>query len=129
MITDVTIYNAYFDADSGLDKYSRTQLKDVRLQRRTLTNVSSDGLVSADEFVLRVPAGAPVGKSYVTPKQYASADKSLCFTFAPGDVVAVGLLDVEISKASDLAAYETVTLLGATDDRVGLMPHWKVTGK
>lgn len=129
MITDVTIYNAYFDADSGLDKYSRTQLKDVRLQRRTLTNVSSDGLVSADEFVLRVPAGAPVGKSYVTPKQYASADKSLCFTFTPGDVVVVGLLDVEISKASDLAAYETVTLLGATDNRVGLMPHWKVTGK
>lgn len=129
MITDVTLYNAYLDTGSGLDKYSRTQLKGVRLQHRTLTNVSSDGLVSADEFVMRVPVGAPAGKSYVTPKQLASEDKSLCFTFAPGDVVAVGLLDVEISKASDLAAYETVTILGATDNRIGLTPHWKVTGK
>lgn len=129
MITDVTLYNAYLDADSGLDKYSRTQLKGVRLQHRTLTNVSSDGLVSADEFVLRVPVGAPVGKSYVTPKQFASAEKSQCFTFAPGDVIAVGLLDVEIAKASDLAAYETVTILGAAGNRVGLTPHWKVTGK
>jgi hypothetical protein len=129
VITDVTLYNAYLDAGSGLDKYSRTQLKGVRLQHRTLTNVSSDGLVSADEFVLRVPAAAPVEKNYVSPKQFASTDKAECFTFAPGDVVAVGLLDVEIAKTSDLAAYETMTILGATDNRVGLTPHWKVTGK
>lgn len=128
----ITVYNTYLDID-GLNVYVGTVIKGVHWFMETISNVTNDGLKSANRYTIRIPADADFsGKTYVSPIAYKkAADHDGIFTFAQGDVIVLGIAPLTITKPRDLfnTYDEAVTVLGVTDNRrAPQAKHWKVVG-
>lgn len=124
----VTIYNAFYDSTSGYDVYMRTVITGVSWFSRTLTNVVGDGgLISANEFTVRIPEELCSG--YVDPKSYTGVVST--WTLRPGDIIVKGTATENNPLPKDLfKAYSDIfTVVGVTDSRGGRGAHIKVVGK
>lgn len=92
---DITIYNRYTDASSGVDKYQRTVIKGVNWQGKRNGTVSDKGLLLADSTLIFVDKL----DNYVSPKRFAKLqlmEREKYFTFAPGDKIVKGEIDFEV---------------------------------
>lgn len=93
--SDITIYNRYADAASGVDKYQRTVIKGVNWQSKRNGTVSDKGLLLADSTLIFVDKL----DNYVSPKRFAKlpdAERRNYFTFTIGDKIVKGEVDFEV---------------------------------
>lgn len=127
----ITVYNAYLDTERDYDVYVGTVITGVSWYCEIASNVTDSGLKAANKYTIRIPQDAGFGgKSYVDPMDYPDCDTSRCFTLRNGDIVVHGaVLQNNPRPAALQAEYETVTILGVTDNRrAPNAPHWKVVG-
>lgn len=130
---DITIYNIKNNAVTRLPEYHRTQLTGVHWYTDQKTQVDDKGLHSADAYKIRIPVDlGSGGKRYVTPAEYqALDDASDAWTIQNGDIFVRGLVDDDITKASDiLARYPDCSgrVVSWSDNRTGGLPHWRIGG-
>lgn len=129
---DITIFNKWYNEDTRLDEWYRTQIPGVNWYGGQAVTVSDNGLMAANTYKVRIPlSAASMGKTFVNPQIYAvkaKTDLSDCWTLQSGDVVARGLVDVADPK--DVSG-EHFLVTGWNDNRRGspIMQHWRVDGK
>lgn len=127
---DITIYNRYVDADSGVDKYQRTVIKGVNWQGKRNGTVSDKGLLLADSTLIFVDKL----DNYISPKRFiklSDKDRIKYFTFAIGDKIVKGEVDFEITA---VRPYRVADLENEFDDVVDiksvnpLSGHFEIEG-
>lgn len=135
MITnvDITLYNMRTNKETRLPEYHRTQIRGVHWYTDQKTVVDDKGLHSADIYMIRIPADAlSGGKRYAAPAEYTSlSDVTEVWTIQNGDIFVKGLVDIDITKASDiLAKYPDCSgrVMSWSDNRRGTLPHWRIGG-
>lgn len=93
---DITIYNRYTDASSGVDKYQRTVIKGVNWQGKRNGTVSDKGLLLADSTLIFIDKL----NNYVSPKRFnklSDEERHKYFTFdSNGDKIVKGEVDFEV---------------------------------
>lgn len=111
----VTIYQKRWDGEKGADTYKGTVLVGVSFFSKIATTVSTDGLVSACEAVLRIPAA-------LLPKGLA---------LKTGDLVCDGNYPTKPASrmAIDAVCSQVYTIVGITNNASGREPHTKVVCK
>ena len=130
---DLTIYNVKANKETRPPEYHRTQLKGVHWYTDQKVELDNKGLHSADIYKIRIPADVQSGgKRYVTPTEYQSMiDVADVWTIQNGDIFVRGLVDTDISKASDvLQKYPDSSgkVMSWADNRQGSLPHWRIGG-
>jgi hypothetical protein len=94
---DITIYNRYTDATSGVDKYQRTVIKGVNWQGKRNAAVSDKGVLLADSTLIFIDKL----DNYVSPKRFkklSDEERPKHFTFnSNGDKIVKGEVDFEIT--------------------------------
>lgn len=128
--SDITIYNRYVDADSGVDRYQRTVIKGVNWQGKRNGTVSDKGLLLADSTLIFVDKL----DDYISPKRFlklSDKDRIKYFTFAIGDKIVKGEVDFEITG---VRPYRVADLENEFDDVVDiksanpLSGHFEIEG-
>lgn len=126
----ITVINSKVDRAEGKDVYIGTVIQGVSWFCKILSTVDA-GLKAANQFTVRIPENAGFGgKAYATPLEYADAeDVSGLFTLKNGDVIVRGIVTGDNLKPSVIHKnHEAFTILGVTENRRALAPHWKVVG-
>lgn len=120
--TDITIYNRVYDKATRMYSYHRTILRRCWWFGQQHVSVDSDGAHSADTYTVRITAR----DGYVPPEFYTGEG----WTLTEDDYIVKGASDMDITKPADLEKDKRLVMkiTGWTDDRVGLTPHFKVTG-
>lgn len=128
----VTVLNKKLDPEKGWYIYNPTVIHGVSWYSRIVSNVDSNGLHAANEFVIRIPLDADFGgKEYITPIDYENETIIAgVFTLANGDVIVKGEVDGNLTPAQlKEQNYEFCTILGVTDNRrAPNAKHFKVVG-
>lgn len=134
MITnsDVTIYNRKYNEGTRLDEWNRTVLKKVHVYVDHKVTVTEKGLKSADVYKIRVPEDVETPKKYIPSSEYMEkGGEGVYWTISKGDVIAMGNLSTTIEKPSDLSilGVEFCTVSSFSDNRHGMMPHFRIYGE
>lgn len=122
---EITLYHAYADPKTKRKEYRRTVIPRVHWFTNQKTTVESDGLKSADEYRIRIPAEACAG--YLPPDQYRN-NPAGHWTIENGDFFVRGICEKEIEKPSDLALLHPGKVLSWSDNRRGITPHIRIGG-
>jgi hypothetical protein len=133
---DITIFNKWYNRETRLDEWKRTQIRGVNWYGGQKVTVTDNGLQSADAYTVRIPAvSAPQGKQFVLPENYASAESDALaglWTLRTGDVVVRGLVAGDIAQAADVTGKysQCFTVTGWRDNRRGspAVQHWRIDG-
>lgn len=97
---DITLYNRYYDKDSGEHRYTRTVLKGVNWQDQQAVLISKTGVTSTDSTRIFVPLKVDAdGKTYKKPKTFKRSDKAQNYTLDNEDIVVKGIVDFDINNA------------------------------
>lgn len=109
----VTVYRKTWDPVKGVDTYCGTLLENVSFFSRIATTVSTEGLVSACEAVLRIPLEVyPDG-----------------LIIKNGDKVCEGAFETAPESLADIECEYLYTVVGITRNTDGHGPHVKVVCK
>lgn len=105
MITnaDLTLYNAYYNHETGITEYLRTHIKGVNWQTKNISKLSDKGMINASVANIYIPMTADFSfKTYVPPKKYAKLNPKVAdkyFTFQEGDKVVKGITYFNVDAA------------------------------
>ena len=133
---DITIFNKWYNRETRLDEWKRTQIRGVNWYGGQKVTVTDNGLQSADAYTVRIPAAsAPQGKKFVLPEDFkAAAGNALAglWTLQSGDLVVRELIADDIAKAADVTGKysQCFTVTGWRDNRRGspAVQHWRIDG-
>ena len=130
---DLTIYN-----NRGVDKktarktYLKTQINGVNFYTKQQTNVTDQGLSSADLYQIRIPLSADAeGKEYIDADKYrelSAEEAEKYWTINNGDLFGKGLLEDFEKESEFLKQQYTGKVLSFSDNRRGSLPHWRIGG-
>ncbi|EQF29858.1 hypothetical protein QEW_4533 [Clostridioides difficile CD160] len=99
---NITLYNACYNKEFGVNEYFKTYLVGVDWQGQQNINVTDKGIISADSIKIIIPFGvSSEGKKYIEPKEFEKlniAEKGKYFTFNNNDKIAKGLVDFDIDS-------------------------------
>lgn len=139
MITnaDVTIYNKFYDRDSGSNKYYRTVLKGVNWQDTTAVQPSENGVITADISKIYIPFQVETEKQFRKPRNFLEENsKEGVFTIAPGDIIIKGIVDAEIKSKKDeerlqnsVDNFRVIASVDTNDNGSLFMQHWMVVAE
>lgn len=125
---DITIYNYHYDPATKEDKWFRTQIRRIEWHGGQKVSVSDSGFVSADSYTVRIPLDQTGG--FLLPEDYKGEHGT--WTAKEGDIVVRGLLDTDITKASELNEIsQRFVMIGWSDNRRGSprVQHIRIEGK
>lgn len=142
MITnaDLTLYNAYYNRETGMTEYHRTVIRGVNWQGAQKIEIGEKGLKNADYANIYIPLTADYNyKTYVSPKKYAKLNPNIVnkyFTFQSKDKVVKDIINFQVTgeKGHSLKDLEqnyddVLTIMSViTWDKVSspLMAHYHV---
>lgn len=113
---DMTVYNRYWDKDTGIDKYKRTVVEGVNWQEKRNATVSDKGLNIAYNTLIFMDKL----EDYREPKSFVRSPQE-GFTLANGDIIVKGICGDEITgvkpyRIADIVANNdnVITIKGVT---------------
>lgn len=99
--SDLTLYNIYYNRETGLTEYHRTIIRGVQWQGARKSQVSDKGLRNADFANIYIPLTADFNyKTYISPKKYAKLHPNVVkkyFTFQSNDKVVKDIIHFEVT--------------------------------
>lgn len=110
---DITIYRRTFDKATRIDVWNHEQYESVSFHGHQAAAVGNNGLSTADVYTVRIYTDDDIGVNV-------------------GDIVVKGLIDVNITGASELTSkYGCFVVTSVSDNRRGSanMHHWRLEGK
>lgn len=135
--TALTLYNKYYDSESGLNVYPRTVIPAVMWQNRKARNVlASGGNLAVDQATIFIPFTGNLDNFTAAKAWLALSDKSANWTLQRGDLVVKGEVNDELGSEftpSDLKAkYDDVleiSMIDTMDMGSKKLQHWQVGAK
>lgn len=129
---DITVYFHRYNKSTKADEWHKVQISNVSWYGGQKVTVGENGLNAADTYAVRIPAAVlPIG--YVTPEEYNNAeDVTGLWTVQNGDVVAYGLLDIDITQAKEITGpCRSFVVTSVMDNRRGVptVQHLRIEGK
>ena len=121
---DITLYNAYYDATTRLNKWKRTHIKGVFWVNRKGANKIKSGMDACDSVQVFIPLTV---SGYVEPKSF---DGSVGWTLRTNDKIVLGIVDDEIKDLEK--KYDNVhdiTSVDLKDYGSMSMRHWEIGGR
>lgn len=117
----ITVYNSYTDPVNKYKHYVPTVIKGVHWYGTVKAQPTNSGLVSASEYIIRIPENAVFGAKFVSPKTYEKmSNKDGYFTIAKGDTIVHGSIveSGDRAKPSSLQSEydDVVTVISLTDN-------------
>lgn len=130
---DLTIYNKRgVNKKTARTVYLKTHIRGVSFYKKQVTNVSDQGLKSADLYQIRIPLSADTqGKQYIDADKYrelSAEEAEKYWTINNGDLFGKGLLDDFEKESEFLKQQYTGKILSFSDNRRGNLQHWKIGG-
>ena len=104
-----TIYSRKHNPSSDYDEWERQYVPKCKWYENTKSNITTNGLKSADVLTVRIP--------------------NLSVSVKKGDVIIKGPCDIEMQTVKDLAGIEYFKVTGANYNTFGRNPHIKVVGE
>ena len=130
--SDVTIYNKKYNEQTRLDEWFGTVLRNVHVFVDHKVAVTEKGLKSADLYKIRVPEEVETPKIYIPSSEYmGKGGEGTYWTISKGDIIVMGDLSTTIEKPSDLSilGVDFCTVSSFSDNRHGMIPHWRIFGE
>lgn len=99
--TPITIYNKYYNRETGLDEWHRTVVNAANWQGESKVSIGDKGLNTADVITIYIPMNSDFeGKTYIGPKSFENLTPEQVvnyFTFTPDDKVVKGKIDFKVT--------------------------------
>lgn len=117
--TDITIFNKKQVGRNELLR--KTCLRDVNLHGTAKVQVGEKGLISSDEFIIRIhPDSWSEDKELIDGNDWKTRDINELynvFTVQKGDYIVIGLVEAEINSLADLIQrYDVLTVISVTNN-------------
>lgn len=132
--SDCTVYNRRINHTTRQDVWDHTQIRGVFWDGNHEHKKADKGSVDACSVHVLIPANAQTGKTYKSPKAYASAPSG-AYTLSPGDIIVKGLVNHNISANYTIANLlrdcdDAYTIAFVEDNRYGSldMQHFAIKG-
>lgn len=128
---NITIFNPFVvDHDTT---YFGCKIWNVWAIHRARIDLDINSEFNLSRLIVRVPvAQAVFSKRYVDPEKYAESDPETNFTFVPGSIVALGIVDAPTATKDWLIRNCTaMQITKVNDNRYGAVKsnwHWKLEG-
>lgn len=106
--TDLTIFHRNYDPVERLDKWEKTYVDSAWWFKDTKSTVTSDGLITADVYYIRIP------------------DTSI--VLSKDDYLVKGICEIDMQTVKDLEGYEKTKATTVNVNTFGDSPHIKVVG-
>lgn len=142
-MTNVTLFNSVYNAETERTEYIKTYIYNVDWQGEQAYTIQDKGLISVYKITCFISFDCKVenNKSYKTPGEFIRLDPEEVknyFTFKKGDFIVKGIVDFPLSnyergkKISDLEKlYEVGTIVNIITNDFGSknLRHWEVGAK
>ena len=128
---NITIFNPYLvDHDTV---YYGCKILNVWAIYHERIDLDINAEFNLSRIIVRVPVSkAILSKRYISPQEYQASDPNQYFTFIPGSIVALGLVDEETATKDELIKkYNALQITRVNDNRYGKIKsnwHWKLEG-
>ena len=99
---DITIFNKTYDEETRSDKYLKTILKGVHVEK-TNASQKNDSRLSVNDTLFVI---IPYLDGYQTPKKYQESRAG--YTFHGKDILVVGIVEKDIKSIKDLKCIDDV---------------------
>lgn len=99
---DITIFNKVYDEETRSDKYLRTILKGVHVEKTNASQKNDSKVVVNDSLFVSIP----FLDNYVSSKKFQEFKKG--YTLQNTDIIVVGIVDKDITSLKDLKKLDDV---------------------
>lgn len=107
--TDITIFNKVYDEETRSDKYLRTVLKGVHVEKTNASQKNDSKVIVSDSLFVSIP----FLDNYVTPKKFQESKKG--YTLQNTDIIVVGIVDKDITSLKDLKRLDDVYTVNSVE--------------
>lgn len=127
---NITIFNPYVTQHDTI--YYSCKIYNVWAIYRARIDLDVNAEFNLSRIIVRVPlAQAAFSKQYISPLEYETSDPNIYFTFTPGSIVALGIVEEETATKDWLIKNCTaLQITKVNDNRYGLAAnrHWRLEG-
>lgn len=106
---DITIFNKVYDEETRSDKYLRTVLKGVHVEKTNAGQKNDSKVIVSDSLFVSIP----FLDNYVTPKKFQESKKG--YTLQNTDIIVVGIVDKDITSLKDLKRLDDVYTVNSVE--------------
>lgn len=106
---DITIFNKVYDEETRSDKYLRTILKGVHVEKTTASQKNDSKVIVSDSLFISIP----FLDNYVSPKKFQEFKKG--YTLQNTDIIVVGIVDKDITSLKDLKRLDDVYTVNSVE--------------
>lgn len=107
--TDITIFNKVYDEETRSDKYLRTVLKGVHVEKTNASQKNDSKVIVSDSLFVSIP----FLDNYVTSKKFQESKKG--YTLQNTDIIVVGIVDKDITSLKDLKRLDDVYTVNSVE--------------
>lgn len=106
---DITIFNKVYDEETRSDKYLRTILKGVHVEKTNASQKNDSKVVVNDSLFVSIP----FLDNYVSSKKFQEFKKG--YTLQNTDIIVVGIVDKDITSLKDLKKLDDVYTVNSVE--------------
>lgn len=128
---NITLFNPFIEDHDTI--YYGCQIRNVWAIARERIDLDINAEFNLSRVIVRVPLEcAKFSKTYIEPIEYPHSNPDVNFTFIPGSIVVLGIVDEDTATKGDLVKkYNALQITKVHDNRYGAIKanwHWKLEG-
>lgn len=127
---NITLFNPHIENHETI--YYGCKIWNVWAIYRGRIDLDITAEFNLSRIIVRVPLSQAVfSKEYVSPLEYETSDPNMYFTFTPGSIVVLGLIDNPTATKDELIKqYNALSITKVNDNRYGstINQHWRLEG-
>ena len=127
---NITLFNPHIENHETI--YYGCKIWNVWAIYRGRIDLDITAEFNLSRVIVRVPLSQAVfSKEYISPLEYETSDPNMYFTFTPGSIVVLGLIDNPTATKDELIKqYNALSITKVNDNRYGstINQHWRLEG-
>lgn len=127
---NITLFNPHIENHETI--YYGCKIWNVWAIYRGRIDLDITAEFNLSRIIVRVPLSQAVfSKEYVSPIEYETSNPYAYFTFTPGSIVVLGLIDNPTATKDELIKqYNALSITKVNDNRYGstINQHWRLEG-
>lgn len=127
---NITLFNPYITDHETV--YYGCKIWNVWAIYRGRIDLDITAEFNVSRVIVRVPLSQAVfSKEYISPLEYETSNPYAYFTFTPGSIVVLGLIDNPTATKDELIKqYNAMSITKVNDNRYGstINQHWRLEG-
>lgn len=127
---NITLFNPFIENYETV--YFGCKIWNVWAISRERIDLDINAEFNLSRVIVRVPLSQAVfSKEYISPLEYETSDPNKYFTFMPGSIVVLGIINKHIATKDELIKeYNALSITKVNDNRYGSTAnqHWRLEG-